>query len=102
MHYNNKVFSLCCCCCCCCIQNNKSYFVDKFGEDARKLLKMDYKRFNSVTGEFMGRVGPGLDKTTGSRLLKDYSPWLSGFQANQYAEVIEIPGKATYVCVYVL
>ena len=66
------------------------FVIDKFGADGAKLLKMDFKRFQSVMGEFAERT-----KTTaaGNRLLKDYSPWLGSFQANLCPEIIEIPGQ---------
>lgn len=66
------------------------FVIEKFGINGNKLLKMDYKRFQTFIEEFANRT---RTKVTGNRLLKDYSPWLGSFQANQYSEIIEIPGK---------
>ncbi len=66
---------------------------EKFGKNGAKLGKMDAKQFKSIADDFGKRTKASLDRTTGSRLMKDYSPWLSGFQANQHSEVIEIPGE---------
>ena len=66
---------------------------EKFGEDGANLKKMDTKQFNIINEKFGGRMKEALNKTTGPRLMKDYSPWLNSFQANQHSDVIEIPGK---------
>ena len=67
--------------------------LEKFGKDGTNLNKMDAKQFKAINDEFGDRVKKSLNKTTGHRLMKDYSPWLSSFQANQHSEVIEIPGQ---------
>ena len=67
--------------------------VDKFGKNGGNLSKMDLKQYKSIVDDFGERTRKSLNKTTGPRLMKDYSPWLSSFQASQHSEVIEIPGQ---------
>ena len=45
--------------------------------------------------EFSEKHGKLREKLGGSHPgnLKDYSPWLASFQADKYADPIEIPGK---------
>ena len=64
----------------------------QFGRDGSLLRQMDNKVFKSVLQKFNERFQGSLKKTTGPRLLKEYSPWLSTFQGNQYSQHIEIPG----------
>ena len=66
---------------------------EKFGKDGAKLHKMTNKEFTAFCNSLFDQMRPGLNKTTGAALMKDYSPWLQNFQANQYSEVIEIPGE---------
>ena len=66
---------------------------EKFGKGGANLKKMDIKQFKSIADDFGERTKKELNKTTGSRLMKDYSPWLSNFQANLYSDVLEIPGE---------
>lgn len=54
---------------------------------------MEYKSYKSVTDDLMTKIRAALGRTTGARLLKDYSPWLSSFQAHLYSESIEVPGQ---------
>ena len=68
---------------------------EKFGKDGAKLHKMALKDFTSLYTSLFEQMRPGLNRTTGAALMKDYSPWLQSFQANQYSEVIEIPGIFT-------
>ena len=53
---------------------------------------MQPKEFTNFYNSLYDLMRPGLNKTTGPGLLKDYSPWLQNFQANEYSEAIEIPG----------
>jgi hypothetical protein len=71
------------------MQDNMKFIVEKLGANGAKLLQMDSKKFQSFIGEFDNKT---RTKVAGNRLLKDYSPWLGSFQANQFTEVIEIPG----------
>ena len=51
---------------------------------------MSISNFNKIV---QGLNGDMLVKMQGGRgLLKDYSPWLASFQANQYPQQIEVPG----------
>ena len=68
---------------------------DKFGKDGAKLHNMQLKDFTNFYNSLFDQMKPALNKTTGSALMKDYSPWLQNFQANQYSELIEIPGIVT-------
>ena len=70
---------------------------DKFGKDGAKLHKMQAKEFTNLCSSLFEQMRNGLNRTTGSALLKDYSPWLQNFQANQYYEAIEIPGTDNVV-----
>lgn len=64
-----------------------------FGKDGSKLCQMKVNDFASRYVDLFEKMRPTLNKTTGAGLLKDYSPWLTSFQANQYSEYIEIPGE---------
>ncbi|XP_064405997.1 DNA-dependent protein kinase catalytic subunit-like isoform X2 [Halichondria panicea] len=66
---------------------------DACGEDGRKLCSMKAASFNSVVGKLFEQMKPGLNKIKGAGLLKEYSPWLAGFQGNHYHEHVEIPGQ---------
>ena len=66
---------------------------ERFGKDGSKLFKMAGKDFINQFNMLYESMKVGLNKTTGAGLLKDYSPWLSNFQANTYSEIIEIPGN---------
>lgn len=70
-----------------------SELLKNFGADGSRLLKMDTKQFKSLATRFNDRFQGSLRKTTGRRLLKEYSPWLSSFQGDQYSQSIEIPGE---------
>ena len=76
-------------------QDNIGELLKKFGKDGSLLLKMDLREYKSVLGKIHDRFQGSLRKTTGNRLLKEYSPWLSGFQGNQHLQTIEIPGKSS-------
>jgi hypothetical protein len=58
---------------------------------------MQPKDFTNFCNSLFDQMRPGLNRTTGPGLLKDYSPWLQNFQANQYSEAIEIPGIYMYL-----
>ena len=57
-----------------------------------KLLQMKSKDFAGATKVLYDGMRQNLMKSSGPGLLKEYSPWLQNFQANSYAETIEIPG----------
>ena len=71
---------------------------DACGEDGRKLCSMKAASFNSVVGKLFEQMKPGLNKIKGAGLLKEYSPWLAGFQGNHYHEHVEIPGTTHKHC----
>lgn len=66
---------------------------ERFGKDGAKLHNMQLKEFTTLYNSLFDQMRTGLNKTTGAALMKDYSPWLQNFQATQYSQVIEIPGK---------
>ena len=72
---------------------------DKFGRDGSKLAKMKATEFNNHFNMLFESMRAGLNKTAGAGLLKEYSPWLHNFQANAYAESIEIPGLQYNACI---
>ncbi len=65
---------------------------DACGKDGSKLCSMKAASFSSVVGKLFDQMKPGLNKIKGAGLLKEYSPWLAGFQGNHYPEHVEIPG----------
>ncbi len=75
-------------------QDHNDLINQKFGKKGSKLANMSLKDFRSALDDLVGKMRPNLNKITGQRLLKDYSPWLSDFHAYQYTETIEIPGRA--------
>ena len=77
------------------IQDFLKKIEEKFGKDGAKLHNMQLKDFTNFYSSLFEQMKMGLNKTTGAALMKDYSPWLQNFQANQYSKTIEIPG--TYV-----
>ena len=74
------------------LKDHNDLIEQKFGKKGSKLVNMSLKDFRSAMDNLVSKMKPNLQKTTGQRLLKDYSPWLSGFQAYKYTETIEIPG----------
>ena len=54
---------------------------------------MTTKDFAAATKELNESMRQNLNKASGAGLLKEYSPWLQSFQANSYAETIEVPGQ---------
>jgi len=79
--------------CCSYPQDYSKLIEDKFGKRGSKLPSMSLKDFKYAMDELVSKMRPGLSKTTGQKLLKDYSPWLSSFQAYQHTQAIEIPGE---------
>ena len=67
-------------------------FEEKFGKDGSKLFNMKGKDFIEQFMMIYENMKVGLGKTTGAALLKDYSPWLHDFNANNYSETLEVPG----------
>ena len=65
----------------------------KFGKDGAKLISMSITNFNKIVQSLNGDMRDKMQKVSGSGLLKDYSPWLAAFQANQYPQEIEVPGN---------
>ena len=81
--------------CCCYNQENVKEIEKRFGgRDGQKLLQMTPKDFAAATRELNEGMRTKLSKSQGSGLLKDYSPWLHGFQANSYTETLEVPGQS--------
>ena len=64
----------------------------KFGKDGSKLISMSIINFNKIVQRLNEDMRVTMQKGSGSGLLKDYSPWLASFQANQYPQQIEVPG----------
>ena len=64
-----------------------------FGKDGSKLPQMLPKKFDEVLKKLNGAMNTQLARATGPGLLKDYSPWLTNFQPNNYSDRIEIPGQ---------
>lgn len=61
-----------------------------FGKDGRKLVGMDEKSFKEAIKKFP------LDNMRKAKFegnLKDFSPWLSGFQKDRFKNHLEIPGQ---------
>ncbi len=75
-----------------CVQDFVKKFDEKFGKDGSKLVKMPLKDFNSTFNQLYDGMRVGLNKSTGAGLLKDYSPWLNTFQANNFSDSMEVPG----------
>lgn len=65
---------------------------NKFGKDGSKLISMSISYFNKIVQNLNVDMREKMQKGSGSGLLKDYSPWLASFQANQYPQQIEVPG----------
>jgi DNA-dependent protein kinase catalytic subunit len=63
------------------------------GRDAGKLVQMTTKDFAAATRELNDGMRNKLSKSQGAGLLKEFSPWLHGFQANSYTETLEVPGQ---------
>ena len=64
------------------------------GKEGEKLCSMKGSDFRKkVMNGIYENMKITLSKSKGSELLKDYSPWLAGFQGNLYSEHVEIPGK---------
>lgn len=80
------------------VQEHVKKFDDKFGEDGSKLVKMSLKDFNNKFQPIYDGMRGGLSKSTGAGLLKEYSPWLSNFQANNFSDSIEVPGVYLTYC----
>ena len=67
------------------------------GRDAGKLVQMTTKDFAAATRELNDGMRNKLSKSQGAGLLKEFSPWLHGFQANNYTETLEVPGQGNTV-----
>ncbi|XP_065180580.1 DNA-dependent protein kinase catalytic subunit-like [Sycon ciliatum] len=66
----------------------------KFGKDGDKLVRMTMKEFVQVCSGIYGKMNEEVRKRkSGPALLKQYSPWLSDFQASNFQQVLEIPGQ---------
>ena len=78
-------------------QKYSGHIAEKLGKN---LHQMEQKEFRSRIEKLSKEIKEGLSKTAGGRLLKDYSPWLNGFQANQYSQSIEIPGQSNTLSVF--
>jgi DNA-dependent protein kinase catalytic subunit len=65
------------------------------GKSGEKLLKMAPKTYAAACKEMFDGMRPALHKSSGTGLLKEYSPWLHSFHTNSYmyAETIEVPGQ---------
>ena len=63
-----------------------------FGRNAEKLLKMKVKEYDQHMAQLQDSMKPGLKRSEGAGLLKEYSPWLQNFQSTNYQFAIEIPG----------
>ena len=59
---------------------------------------MPLKEFKVAMDDLVMKLKQNPGKKPGMTLLKDFSPWLSGFHAYQYTETVEIPGIVLYVC----
>ncbi len=63
------------------------------GKEGEKLCSMKGTDFSKkVVGGLFETMKSTLSKCTGPGLLKEYSPWLAGFQGHLYTEHVEIPG----------
>ena len=56
-------------------------------------MKMTHRDFVTAYKDMNEGMKQNLNKTSGSGLLKDYSPWLQAFQTSNYTESIEVPGQ---------
>ena len=64
-----------------------------FGKDGSKLPQMPPKKFTEAFSKLNDAMRTQLARAAGPGLLKDYSPWLTNFQPNNYSDRIEIPGQ---------
>jgi len=71
-------------------------FIQNFGADGSKLVKMDVKKLMEFVGEMSGGMNKSMKPTsTASMKLKDFSFWLAEFDKSNYSssQEMEIPGQ---------
>ncbi|KYQ91591.1 DNA-dependent protein kinase subunit [Tieghemostelium lacteum] len=71
-------------------------FLNHFGRDASKLLKMDAKKLLETVAEMSGAMAKNMKPTsTASMKLKDFSQWLTEFDKSNHplSMEMEIPGQ---------
>ena len=83
-----------------CVKDYTNFIAEKFGKKGSMLGGMSPKEFRETMKDLNNKMMLDLSKTTGKRLLKDYSPYLSGFQAYLYTETVEIPGELLSLVIY--
>ncbi|XP_048576196.1 DNA-dependent protein kinase catalytic subunit isoform X3 [Nematostella vectensis] len=71
-------------------KEHASRFENIFGKDGEKLVNMSLKEFGPETAKLKQQM---VSKPPGN--LKEYSPWLTNFQADSHAQKLEVPGQYT-------